>query len=155
MKEILLTNSCKLAMVDDEDYERCSKINWSLNGKGYIFGSVYGEVMSLHRFICFLFNDDKRIVDHEDRNKLNCQRYNLRICNRTQNQANSRKYKNGTSSKYKGVSYHVENRNWFARIVVNGKAKFLGSYWVEEEAARAYNVAALEAFGEFARLNSL
>jgi hypothetical protein len=44
---------------------------------------------------------------------------------------------------------------WFAQIVKNGKQLYLGIQDSEIEAARAYNTAAIELFGQFAFLNSI
>ena len=42
---------------------------------------------------------------------------------------------------------------WQAQIQVDGKRHFLGYFTVKEDAARAYDDAAVEAFGEFAQRN--
>lgn len=55
-----------------------------------------------------------------------------------------------------GVGFKGVKRNWgcwAASIFVDGKALHLGQFDAPEEAARAYDAAALEHFGEFARLN--
>ncbi len=89
-------------------------------------------------------------VDHIDGNKLNCRRANLRTCTHAENIRNRKKHKNG-SSRFKGV--HNDGVRWRARIKLNGKAKSLGTYRTEIEAALAYDRAAREMFGEFARPN--
>ena len=91
-------------------------------------------------------------VDHRDRDGLNNQRYNIRICTNTQNLQNSKKQK-GTTSKYKGVYLFSKNKKWVSSITVNGKAYYLGCFKIEKEAAIAYNKAAKKHFKEFARLN--
>lgn len=60
-----------------------------------------------------------------------------------------------TWSKYVGVTIADKKRNkkWMARIVVDKKTIHLGKFYTEEEAALAYNEAALKYFGENARLN--
>jgi hypothetical protein len=57
----------------------------------------------------------------------------------------------GGISRYKGVSRNREK--WQARIKVDGKQSHLGIFTDEEDAARAYDAAARELFGEFAYLN--
>jgi hypothetical protein len=42
-----------------------------------------------------------------------------------------------------------------AYITLNNKSKHLGYFKSEVEAARAYNIAAVELFGDFAHLNQI
>lgn len=51
------------------------------------------------------------------------------------------------TSEYRGVCRHTHSRKWKARIKVGGKKKHLGYFSDEEEAARAYEEAALEVYG--------
>jgi hypothetical protein len=91
-------------------------------------------------------------VDHEDGNGLNNQRSNLRIASPTQNQGNARRRKDNTSG-YKGVSWYRRTNKWKAHIRVDKKLRHLGYFIDLTDAARAYDAAALEHFGEFAHLN--
>lgn len=90
-------------------------------------------------------------VDHEDHNGLNCQRRNLRKCVRGENNGNRAKTRG--SSQYKGVAWDSDRKQWRALIVIHGRAKHLGRFHVERDAALAYDAAARENFGEFARCN--
>ena len=65
---------------------------------------------------------------------------------------NAKSYKN-SSSKFKGVSWHKRDQKWQAYITINKKRKYLGYFNNEKEAAKIYNAAAKELFGEFARIN--
>ena len=97
-------------------------------------------------------------ADHKNRDGLDNQRENLRVCTRSQNLGNMRiRYEMKRHSQYKGVSYDSRNMNnrWYAYINCESRRHFLGYFATEEEAARAYNAKALELFGEFARLNEL
>lgn len=53
----------------------------------------------------------------------------------------------------KGVSWNKRREKWQADIGMSGKRKRLGRFNTAEEAARAYDEAAKELHGEFARLN--
>lgn len=88
-------------------------------------------------------------VDHINGNSLDNRMENLRIVSRSQNLMNQRQ----KIGKYKGV---IRSKKLFvAQIGVKGKNLRLGSFETIEEAAKAYNEAALKYFGEFARLNNI
>lgn len=159
MKLVPLTNSEDFAIVDDCDFERVSKHSWYLNHQGYPYTSVYvpgyrgkREKLYLHRLI--IGAKKGQIVDHADRNPLNAQKSNLRFATALQNVRNMGPIrKAGKSSQFKGVS--LVPAKWRSQIRVNGKSILLGYFFSETEAARAYNKAAKEYFGEFAYLNPL
>jgi hypothetical protein len=160
MKEIPLTQG-KVAIVDDEDFEKVSQYKWSYIG-GYAKRAVVREdgkriLYPLHRFIMSIPPDSKFMVDHTNFDRLDNRKQNLRICTKGQNNYNHRpKDRLGKStSKYKGVSYKHDMHKWRARIAVNGKEYNLGYYYTENEAAMAYNEAASKFFGEFAWLNTI
>lgn len=153
------------AIVDDEDYSRVSCYKWSAVKRKEACGTpVYIAVrttgsrghqksISLHRFI--LSAPVGYDVDHKDRTRcLDCRRSNLRLATRSQNLANARKRLGGTS-KYKGVTKKPTGKPWMSRIAKEGEQIYLGRFDTEEAAARAYNSAAVELFGEFALLNDI
>lgn len=96
------------------------------------------------------------VYDHIDRNPLNMQRNNLRPANNSQNGFN-RKKPTSSVSKFKGVAFdnRCKRKPWYAFIKVWGKQKTLGYFATEEEAAKAYNEAALIIAKEFAALNKI
>lgn len=104
----------------------------------------------LHRLI--LEAPSWAFVDHKNGNGLDNRRDNLRLCHHKQNMANQRGTETGTS-KYRGVSQYRDGVRWVAQIKVNYCNKHIGVYLTEEEAAQAYDKAAREAYGEFARVN--
>lgn len=96
----------------------------------------------------------KQPVDHEDRNGLNNVRSNLRALTHYQNLQNCKSRK--SVSKYKGVAVFYRGKNhilWRAAIGVGYQQIDLGLFRVEEDAARAYDVAAFKYFGLTAYLN--
>lgn len=60
-------------------------------------------------------------------------------------------YRNKTHSPYRGVSQ--SQGKWYAQICVKRKAKCIGYFRTELEAAQAYDKRALELFGDKAKLN--
>lgn len=153
MIEIALSNG-GVSLVDDEDAEKVKHLTWFLSNKGYAIASTHenGEIVNfyMHRLIAGAGKGEQ--TDHIDGNRLNNTRANLRRCTATQNNMNLAKRK-GCMSIFKGVSWSGQKAKWHARIKLHGKARHLGFYVDETEAAKAYNAAAVNLFGEFARLN--
>lgn len=161
MKEIKLTRGY-VALVDDEDYERLSKLKWHVyigkTGINYALVGIYDKATMktrharMHRMILNPRKD--QIIDHINGNGLDNRKSNLRFATKSTNAANSKKRRDGINQ-YKGVDYRDPVRGFRARINVSGKAIHLGHFNNEIEAAKAYNQAAIQHFGEFAKINEL
>jgi hypothetical protein len=92
-------------------------------------------------------------VDHRNRDRLDNRRGNLRSATDSQNGANKSKSTTRSHSKFKGVTFHRNTGRWQAAIKHHDRCIYLGLFDAEENAARAYDHAALRIFGEFARPN--
>jgi hypothetical protein len=151
----------KTTVFDDEDWPLLRPYKWHAaqqwNGLFYAVTKVWNPetkkqfILRMHRVI----TDAPKgiLVDHENGDGLVNHRWNLRVATSSQNGQNKRKQANAKWSKYKGVTFIERDRKWKAAIWTNGKYYFLGYFQIEEDAAMAYDRAALEMFGEFARLN--
>jgi len=158
MKEIPLTQG-KVALVDDDDYERVMQFKWYVFKTGnrwYAGSNSPGLPMRilLHRFILGLKPNDPE-VDHVNGNGLDCRKSNLRFATRSQNMANRLKPNGSYSSIYKGVTWNKTKQKWQAQIRADYKHISLGYFPLEQEenAARAYDKGAIKYFGEFAKTN--
>lgn len=156
VREIPLTQG-KVAIVDESDYSVVSQHKWYADGPFGTYGTYYAVTkvkrhtkVYLHRLI--LGAHPHWNVDHINCDGLDNRRCNLRPCSQSENIQNARKHRDSLSA-YKGVSRDWESRRWRAVIKKNGRSFHLGRFVKEEEAARAYDEAALRLFGEFARLN--
>lgn len=161
MRELKLSNSDKVALVDDEDYEWVAEYNWQLGGRNEVirctsWGSIKYNVL-LHRVI----NDTPlgMCTDHKNRNPPDNRKENLRTCTHNQNNANRAKTTSlkgvKTSSQYIGVCINLRNKKnpWCAQLSSPRHKRHIGIFKTEKEAALAYNNRAIEIHGEFATLN--
>lgn len=164
MKRIPLSQG-KYALIDDEDFELVSSCYWIYDsgGCGYARGRPrvgrYGlrrgvrrstrKHIRMHRLI---MNPASHLeVDHVNGDGLDNRRQNLRLVTRHQQMQNMKRQQR-SKSPYKCVRKTTYNR-WEAYIRINGMRKHLGYFGSAEEAALAYDEAAIQAFGEYARLN--
>lgn len=147
-------------LVDREDLPLISDRSWSvrpISRTFYAQSSMRYEAARsphglMHRIILGLSKDDP-FVDHINGNGLDNRRSNLRLCTNSQNQANRHHLPVHTSSRFRGVFWEKKSCKWKAGIKANGKSTHLGFFDSEIGAALAYDAAAREAFGKFARLN--
>ena len=152
MKLIKMSNCDLFAQVDDDDYLFLSRFQWTAHQSGhthYVSGQISGRRMLLHRLI--MNAPDTIYVDHIDRNGLNNTSANLRFATPSQNSMNRAYAKPRNPSGYRGVRRN--GKRWVAIIVANKKAKHVGTFDTAEQAARAYDEAARELHGPFARPN--
>ena len=157
MKKIPLTQG-KFALIDDEDFELLSQHKWfaaKLGKTFYAARKIYCKPKQTTRYMHrqILRPEKQKEVDHINHDGLDNRRCNLRVCTRSQNLQNQR-FSRGGSSKYRGIYYSRKKNKWRAQIGIKAHKKtYLGYFDDEKEAAKAYDVAAKELFGEFACLN--
>ncbi len=146
----------KTVIIDTVDYEKVV----SVPGRWYAYrqqcGAIYAarsvrigpktRTIAMHRWLC----PDVPCRDHQDGDGLNNTGKNLRACVNSQNIRNRRMHKNNSVG-FKGVTTH--GNHYRARIRDGGRYVSVGTFATPEEAARAYNAAAVRCYGAFARLN--
>ncbi len=151
----------QVAIIDAEDASRVLRHKWcavKTRRRYYAVTRIRRDngtrrTMLLHRFILQLPPETPE-VDHRDGDGLNNRRSNLRLATRSQNNQNSG-IPSRNASGFKGVSWQKSRCKWRAQIGFNGYRKHLGLFETKEEAAAAYDKAACELFGEFARPNGV
>lgn len=146
--KILGKQASKPCYVDDVDFESVSKFSWVSNG-GYAKTTFpRGKSLLMHRLI--LRSTDKQfVIDHKDRNKLNNQKSNLRLCSRSENQWNSSKRRNNKSG-ITGVFWNNDKLKWEATVTQFNKRLFLGRFDSKSEAGEVYKNWIKKNRGEFA-----
>lgn len=179
MAEIKITSKGKeyTMLVDDEDLLLLECISIRLDQNGYAITNIRANQLKkvneitglniepkyakgtnrvevftrIHRLLLGA-TDPKIQVDHINGNKLDNRKKNLRLATNQQNQYNVGLRKDNTSG-YKGVSWYKKGKKWHAAIRNGNKSIHLGYFKTAVEAARAYDKAAVEFFGEYAYLN--
>ncbi len=142
-----------VALVNDEDFEYLSQFKWQSQPNGRTYYAIRTathptrKTIRMHREI--LNAPESMEVDHVDANGLNCQRNNIRLCTKEQNQQRQRAQLNKKYSIFKGVSSPNKGRIWESKIL----SKRIGCFRTEREAALAYDLEAKKLFGNFATTN--
>lgn len=152
------------ALISLDDYPEVSRYRWNVwedprrnyDGGPYAIAHVWlldrRTTVQMHTLIARAMGGESwQKVDHQNFNGLDNRRENLR--DGTRGNTHNQRPRTGATSKYKGVNWHKPSAKWWARITIEGKTRSLGLYHDEDEAARAYNDAALQLFGEYAHLN--
>lgn len=121
------------------------------NSTGYIRIRYDGILYHAHRLAWpYTYGEwPSNEIDHINGTQNDNRLINLRPANRRQQCANTRiNARNKVGMK--GVC-RTRNGRYAAYIKINGKSKYLGAFDTPEEAHLAYQIAAMEAHGEFAR----
>lgn len=139
-----------VSMVDVDTYFWAKNFAWFVTAQGYVATRTGVRTIILHRIL--MDNPKGLDVDHINGDKLNNTRANLRAVSRRDNIRNNKPRRN-CQSKYKGVTYQAKAGKWIARIVVDGEQFYLGIFAIEEDAAKAYDAAAVVNFKDHAWLN--
>lgn len=163
VREIMIGEDCALvpltqgrfAVVDLCDVELVAGRNWhAVEDNRTFYAATSGQPKQpMHSLILGL--RDGLLPDHIDGDGLNNRRSNLRFATPTQNQGN-KKVAFSNKVGFKGVreaTWATGTKRWRATIFSEGRHQQLGYFYTPEEAASAYDAAALSIFGEFARLN--
>lgn len=143
--------------IDVDTYERMKKeklTKWcaqKVKNRYYVSRTLYpsGKVY-LHRWI---MNAPKNIVvDHKDHDPLNNTKDNLRLCHHRDN-AKHKLFVAGPDRLFKGVGSYRGTKTFRAQISMEKVNYALGTFSTPEDAAKAYDLAAVLLFGEFAKPN--
>ena len=152
-----------IALVDEDIAETLGRYNWYANNLSGIRwyalragdNKDWNVKILMHKVI--MPADLGADIDHREHyplasKMLDNRRDNLRISNRMENMQNA-SLRTDNKSGYKGVTWDASRNKWAASLMINYKRISLGRYADKLDAALAYDRAAEEIFGEYARTN--
>ena len=139
---------CARTIIDLDDVNKVKDIKWCMIGNGYVGNSHNKSIGFLHRFLMDCPED--MVVDHWNHNKLDNRKSNLRICTNKENAHNQSK-RDDNPSGYKGV--YIDKNGYHAQICIDNNRTYIGTFQTAEIAAMAYDLKAIELFGEYAHTN--
>lgn len=144
----------KNAIVDAKDFDWLSQWNWTAwwNPSTKSFYARRYVRNSNPQLMHGLLVDSSEEVDHRNRNTLDNRRDNLRPATHAQNNRNRGRNSNNASG-FRGVTWSKKRKKWVAQISKDHRGFFLGHFQKAKDAAKAYDDAAREMFGEFASCN--
>lgn len=140
-------------LINAEDFDRINDRGpWYLLEGGYAFRheTINGRSLGIYLHRVIMDAPPHLYVDHIDGDKLNCTRENLRLCTPEENARNTAGY---GLLPYRGVSWMPSVGKYEVSLYNNGQRQSLGYFDDIQEAALAYDRAAVGAYGEFARTN--
>jgi hypothetical protein len=131
------------------DRGRCAKagdVAGGLNNEGYVTLTVCGQRMKAHRLVFLLQMGrlPRGEVDHINGNRADNRWSNLRDVPKNVNQHNRWFARKDSRQPAQGVQTMGKNGRFWARIRVNKRDIYLGSFDTEAEAERAYLAAKRE-----------
>lgn len=140
------------------------KIAGTVNDDGYrmicfSFGRQKNVIMAAQRVAMAIMSgrilETEEFVDHENGDRDNNRKINIRIADATGNSANATIPSTNTSG-FKGAHLTAKrsSKKWLANISVGNKSQHIGYFSTAEDAARAYDAAAITNYGEFAKTNA-
>jgi hypothetical protein len=141
----------RVCLIDPADIPLVSPFRWGAHkSRNGLYVTRYRPT----RVLMHVFLMGAKGVDHINGNGLDNRRSNLRSATPVQNAANKGK-SSRSKNMYKGVVPPAGRRRRWSAVIWESKSKstHLGYFATEEAAARAYDKAAKERHGEFARLN--
>lgn len=125
-------------------------------GRGYLSIQISGSHYFAHRLAwLYVHGVMPLMIDHINGVPSDNRIENLRVANKSTNNANTGLSRRNTTGAKGLMRGRGKDGAFYARIVKGGKTVHIGKFPTKDEAAHAYNKAAIRLFGDFAVLNPI
>lgn len=143
----ITTKNGDVILADTADYDVLKKYSWCVNKQGYAVANINGAATKMNRYILGVDECKGKIVDHANGNTLDNRRSNLRFASHFDN---ARNRKPSVKSLFPGIR-KTKNGRFTARITVNWKEIYIGTFDTLDEAKGARIHAEEKYHGDFAQ----
>lgn len=126
------------------------------DGRGYLTIQIGGARYFAHRLAwLYVHGFMPSMIDHINGDASDNRIENLRLANKSTNSVNTGLSRRNTTGAKGLMRGRGKDGAFYARIVKNGKTIHIGKFATKDEAAHAYNKAAIQLYGDFAVLNPI
>jgi hypothetical protein len=124
-----------------------------VNDHGYIVINTGGRMWKAHRLAWWFVHGEEPngLMDHINGSRTDNRIKNLRVVTAQQNAMN-RCARCDSKTGIKGISWRADKSRWIAEICKDGKRVQVGSFKKREDAAAAYQEAARQLHGQYAKV---
>lgn len=88
---VIRTHKGEEIIVDGEDVDRLSKHSWSIGADGYPQAKIHGKMVRMHEFLIGQYRGKGLVIDHDNTNRADNRKENLKIVTKSENSRNTRR----------------------------------------------------------------
>lgn len=88
---IIRTHKGEEINVDAEDVDRLAKHSWSIGADGYPQAKIHGKMVRMHEFLIGQYRGMGLVIDHDNTNRADNRKENLKIVTKSENSRNTRR----------------------------------------------------------------
>lgn len=134
---------------------RLKRFGGTQRPSGHYYLMIDGLHYGAHRLaylVAYGVNPGQMFVDHINHDPSDNRPSNLRLATLAENARNMKGARKDNQTGLRGIRWHKRDKRWYAKVVVNGKEKYVGYFVEKQDAIDAVNSARKLYFGQFSGL---